>query len=364
MNFVEYFKMGKLGKNIGLPTGLSVLDKAINGIQKRSIIGIAAPPKVGKSKLTDAHFILYPYILAPNADIEWIYFSYEMDRVQKEFAFAVFFLNYYYKIGFYKWKAKTEELTTDYLMGRLKDNSNEPILVSNDIEEKLKEVYVKYIIPLFGEFDEKGKQIKRGKIDFIEAKYTANEMNNYVVNHAKQCGTFITNVNGKFSGYIPNNPNKFTIIITDTLRKIKRDKGQTTKDALDSWISYSVQFRNMCMFTFVHIIHCNRALSDIDRLQYMKEFIHPTGDDVKESGNLSEEADYMLTLFNPNDEKYGIKKHFGLDLFDQQNNLLYPNYRSLHLVESRHTICPMHMQLELVGNIGYYRNLGENTYSI
>lgn len=358
-NFISEFKSGKLGKNIGLSTGLSVLDKAINGIQRRSVIGIAAPPKVGKSKMVNAHFLLYPYLLNPNADINWIYFSYEMDRIQIEFAFAVFFLWYDYAINTYKLNNKSEFITTDYLMGRLKDGDI-PIIVSEEIEAKLKSIYVNRIIPLFGEYDIEGKRLSKGKIDFIETKLTVNQMTNYVVKYAEQNGKLIKDENGAIKSYIPNNPEKFTIIITDTLRKIKKSKEQTeNKQVADAWISDSITLRNLMYFTFIHIIHSNRSLTNMDRLKHMSEYLHVTGDDIKDTGNLSEEADYVLTLFNANDEKYGIRKHFGLDLFDQQGNLLYPDYRSMHLVESRHTICPQHMQLELIGYTGFYKKLGE-----
>lgn len=371
-NFKSAYENGRLGKNIGLPTGLDVLDIAINGLQRRTVIGVAAPPKVGKSKFTNAHFIIYPYLLAPNADIEWIYFSYEMDRVQVEFAFAVFFLWYDFGMNTYKdSNNKTQFITTDYLMGRLKDKlTHKTILVTKEIEDKLKIVYVNRIIPLFGEHDNDGKRISRGKIDFIEAKQTADEMTNYVVAYARQHGEFIyeeyitidgtgKNITAKrLKSYKAKNPNKYTIVITDTLRKIKLAAKQDKKQAADSWIESSILLRNLTAFSFVHIIHCNRNISSVERMNFSKEFLYPTGDDIKETGNLSEEADYVLTLFNPNDEKYNLKRHFGLDLFEN-GNLLYPDYRSLHLVESRHTICPQHMQLELNGATGFYKKLNE-----
>ncbi len=65
--------------------------------------------------------------------------------------------------------------------------------------------------------------------------------------------------------------------------------------------------------------------------------------------NLSEECDYLLTLFNPTDEKYGLDVHFGNVLSD------YPNYRSIHLVESRDTECPMHLAVQMYGNIKHFK---------
>lgn len=369
-NFIKVYLDGRTGQNVGLSTGLSSVNKAINGLQKAVMIAIAAAPKVGKSKFVDGHFILYPYILAPDADIEWIYFSYEMSRIQKEFAFASFFLSNDYDIHTYEWNNKTKTISADYLMGRLKDDNEKAIVVSDEIEAKLKLIYRNRIIPLFGEYSDKGVKLSKGKIDFIEQIGTVNDMCSYIKNYAKEHGTFVEeeyytlDANGTKSkqkrviGYEPKNPKKYTIIITDTVRQINRAKGQDLKQTVDEWIKQSAIIRNITGFSFIQIIHCNRNLATVERMKYMGEFLHPTAEDIKETGNLSEAADYIFTLFNPTDEKYGIRKHFGLELFDQQNNLLYPDYRSLHLVESRHTICPCHMQLELLGNIGCYKQLG------
>ena len=81
----------------------------------------------------------------------------------------------------------------------------------------------------------------------------------------------------------------------------------------------------------------------------MKDKIYPTGEDFKDTGNLSEEADYILTLFNPRDEKFNLEKHFDIELVN------YPNYRSIHLVESRDTECPQHLPMQMYGNINLFK---------
>ena len=46
MNFIETYKQGKEGKNFGWSTGLPTLDQAINGVQRKTTISVAAAPKV------------------------------------------------------------------------------------------------------------------------------------------------------------------------------------------------------------------------------------------------------------------------------------------------------------------------------
>ena len=188
-------------------------------------------------------------------------------------------------------------------------------------------------------------------------------MFHYIMNYADNNGEFIhetytTKENSqqvqkkRIIGYKPKNPKKYTIIITDHIRKVKPESNFTLKQTIDKWISYQVWLRNICGFTFVNIVHTNRDLGDVDKLKFMKDEIYPTSDSVKDSGNLSEESDYVITLFNPSDDKYQITKHFNIPDVHK-----YPNLRSFHLVESRDTECPIHTHLNFVGNLGLFQTL-------
>jgi len=70
---------------------------------------------------------------------------------------------------------------------------------------------------------------------------------------------------------------------------------------------------------------------------------------IKATGNLSEDCDYLLTMMNPNDDKYNLKKHFGMEIKDDSGNELYPNLRTIHLVESRHCKYPQHFKTNMIG---------------
>ena len=373
MNFVTAFKEGKEGKNMGPSTGIAKLDLAMLGVPRKSIIGVAAAPKVGKSKFVDYAFVLSPYLLAPAAtEIDWIYFSYEMDRISKEFNFAAFYFSFDYKIEtfVYPGNGKTYEISSNYLMGKLIDEVTlEPIKILPTHESILKEIYIKRIIPMFGEYDVTGKQIRKGKIDFIEQRENPTGIRNYLLNYAKANGEFLyqnyttLDAAGKkverkrVIGYRPNNPAKYCIIITDTMRKIPPERGFTTKQTVDKMLEYQEEIRNLCHFTFIDIIHLNRSMADVERLKYMKDCLYPTGEDIKDTGNLSEACNYLFTMFNANDDKYNLNKHFGMPLTDRNGKILYPNYRSLHLVESRETFCPRHIRLNMRGSNNQFSEL-------
>lgn len=375
MNLIEEFKKGQLGGNKGLPMGpgLSRLSKAINGVQRARMYGIAAGPKVGKSTFVDYGFVIHPwlYAIAHKIKIEFIYFSFELDRVSKEFDFAVYFIFYDYGIFeielepgvTYTIAGVTHTkipLSPDYLRGRLQDDNGNTIKVNDTVKEALKKVYEDRIIPLFGEYTAEGVRVKKGYITFIEQKDNPTGIYKYLKRHAEKSGRFIYFDSGKVSrvgGYKSDRPDVHTIVIVDHLRKLMLEQGWQMKQTVDKMIEYMVELRNWCGYTFVPIIHTNRSIADIDNLRYAKDELYPSSESVKDTGNLSEDADYLFTLFNPNDEKYKLVKHFGLDLKDSKGNPLYTNLRTFHLVESRHCIYPQHFRAIMEGNVKNFKQL-------
>lgn len=418
MNFRAAFEAGQKGSNKGLPMGegLKTISQAINGIQRGRIYTVGAAPKGGKSTLVDVGFCIEPalYVLNHNAktrasmealstklqattdidtrttlnqeyenlnsqliDLEFIYNSYEIDRVSKEFDFVAHFLNTDFAIyqiflpsgKLYKGN-NFVYLSSAFLKGELEydteipDAPKEIIRVPQDIIEKIKTVYKTRIIPLFGEYNEKGEKVSKGLIKFLEIKDNPTGVRNYLLEYAKENGEFLykqTEKNGqvftRMIGYKPHNPKKYVIIITDHLRKLLPERGFKMKETVDKFSEYAVEFRNTCNFTFVHIIHLNRALSDIGRRQFDDDRLFPQSDDIKETGNLSEDSNYIFTMFNPNDDKFNLTKHFGKTIRRPDKSLLYPFMRTIHLVESRHCVCPQHFRVNMYGDVKKFEPL-------
>lgn len=364
MNFQTHFKEGQAGRNVGLSTGIPALTKAIGGIQKKRIYGIAASPKVGKSTLCDFCFVISPYeeALAKGTldNIDWIYWSLETDRVDKEFKFAAHYFAKDYNIYNFKHKNQLVQISSEYLMGKKIDNDNEYIKVSEEHFEFIKIIYQNRIIPLFGEYDQYGRRLSKGKIELITERDNPTGLRNYLIAYAKKNGQFVYEpyythddkgnkiLKQRIAGYNPTNPEKKIIVITDTLRKLKLERGFQMKQNVDKYLEYQVELRDWCGFTFVDIIHLNRGIAAVERLKYAGEWIYPTGDDLKDTGNLSEDCNVLMTMFNPNDEKYGLDKHMGYELSS------YPNYRSIHIVESRDTECPLHIQTNMFGAVNMF----------
>lgn len=371
MNFIKEFKKGQSGGNKGLPMGegLANLSTALNGVQRGRLYGLAAPPKAGKSTLADTGFLLEPYIysIENNIPVEWIYYSLEIDRVSKEFDVAVFFLHRDFNITHIKLEdGQTKdgideiELNSDYLRGRVLDDEGNIIKVKSRILDALKEVYEKRIVPIFGEFSQEGVQLSEGVVTFIEAKDNPTGIYKYLMYHASKNGKFIHNTSKQYSriiGYNPANPEKHTIVIFDHLRKLILERGWQMKQTVDKMIEYHVELRNWTGYTFVDIIHTNRNMATQERMKFAEDMLYPTSDHIKDTGNLAEDADYVLTMMNPNDDRYKLNKHFGVQIKDRAGNELYPNLRTIHLVESRHCVYPQHFKVNMRGNLKSFEQL-------
>lgn len=381
MNFETALEKGKRGEEQGLSLGKDGLEKlsnALNGVQKGRIITLASGPKVGKSTLVDGGFIIECFLdaIERGVDIEIIYFSFEIDRVSKEFDFAAHFLYRDYGIdhavlptGVKKDGFSTVPISGNYLRGRLMDDDGNVIIIDPDIEKTLIKVYQERIIPLFGKYSPKGRRLSPGLIIFVEHRENPTGLRNKLLAHAEKHGTFEKEVlkkkdrgsYTKYIGYTPNNPNKFTLVVTDHIRKLHLEniggKSATLKQCIDKYSEYCVEIRNICQYSFIHIIHLNRNMADTNRMKYAKDMLYPEPADIKDSGNISEDSDTVITLFNPNDDRYNLSKHFGQAIRDEAGNLLYPNMRTIHIVENRHGDAPQHFRTEMLGNVKYFKKL-------
>lgn len=373
MNFVRELKDGQAGYRMGWTTGIPALDKAIGGIIQKNSYGVAAAPKCGKTRFVNYAFVLSPYLQAEREgrldEIEWVYFSYEIDRVSTEFDFAAFFMHYDYGVSYFTFEGEEFPMSPTYLKGQkykvigVDEKGNEIkrfIPLSEDHNRMLKDIYVRRIIPIFGEYDEDGNKLSTGKIvHYMEVADNPTGMDKFIKWYAAQNGQFIMDnvmINGEVKqiprAWKPANPRKTHIIVCDHIRKPVIERGFTMKQNIDKWLEYSTALRNMCKFVFVNICHSNRGVANTDRLKFAGEWVFPTADDVKDSGNLAEESTVLMTLFNPNDEKYNLTRHFGVELSN------YPNYRSLHITEARYAEnIPAHIQLNMYGGLNLFTPL-------
>ena len=325
---------------------------------------------MGKSTFVDYAFVIHPWLhaqeLGPEIDFRVIYLSFEMDRVTKEFDFAVYFLYHDHQIKGMKLPQGVTyngmggvPLSSDLLRGRVQDDNGNIIKLSEAMQEKMIQVYNERIIPMFGEYNEEGIKIKPGSIIFEEHIENPTGIYNKLLAFAETRGTFryteFTNSEGRTIkiplAYTPNNSNEFIIVIFDTIRKVAPERGFSLKQAVDKMLEYSTIVKKLCGYSFVNIVHANRDLATTSNLTFMKDRLYVTPEMIKDTGNLSEECNHLITLLNPYDDRFNLTTHFGHKLRDMNGTKLYPNLRTVHLVESRQVVYPQHFRVQMEGNI-------------
>lgn len=367
-NFIEEFNKGQRGEAKGIPfgEGLESITMDTSGIHKARIYGVGGPEKSGKSTFTDYAFVIQPYLycLANNIPIDWEYYSFEIDRVSKEFDFITYFLHKDYGVlniklpnGITHKGSNILQLNPEYLRGHLLDDKHNLIKVHEDLKPLIRKTYENRIIPLFGEYASNGIKIRKGVINFKEGRDNPTGVYKDLIAVANREGTITKGGDGMYLSYQPDNPKKIKIVIVDHIRKLHLERGWQLKQTIDKMSEYMVMLRNLLGYTFVPILHTNRNLGSVERLGHFKSGIYPTSSDLKDSGNLGEDCNYLFMTFNPNDDQYALKKHFDMDIRDSKGNILFPNLRSIHLVSSRHGEFPRHYKTNMFGNIKKFEKI-------
>lgn len=357
MDIVEEALKGRQGLNQGLTIGSSKLNEDLAGLCKGSYIGIAAESKVGKTTFVVDQFLLQVWLNNPNQNIKWIFYSFEINRLIMAFKFASYFIL----------KDYDETLSINYLLGRAKDKNKKLLVISDKHLDYLKVIQDKYIKLLFGEYVN-NKQVKEGKIIFFDKIQTPAEINLYLKSVTEKYGvTYYENyevqegtekrIEKKFSKYVSYPDSPHIILIVDHMRKLKKslnNKGGEIKQTIDTMSGILAEYAKDYQFSCIAVIHLNRTSTELERLKFLGEFIFPSGEEIKDSGNLLEDVTDLITLFNPLNPSYRLKKHFGLSL-----EQFHENYRSAHLVAARYASCPNHYRFNFNGAAGIFTDFEE-----
>lgn len=373
MNLKDKYHFLKTQKDTYLSLGDKRLDVHMGGLTRKSMHVIAGSSKSGKSKFTTEHFIIQPYLdnLAKGSpfDLKCAFYSFEMDKETVQFEFAAYFFGYDHGIRYFNYTLSTGEQKTFQISGRylqsnlqvLNNKGNiEKIKVSERHEHILFEIIEKRIEPMFRDY-----------IWFQEKRTNPTGIHKDIWNHMESLGTvhkeeylvkeedpvtkqIVTKTKTKVVGYTPNNPNLFQIIVIDHVRKINKEQNAIMmKQIIDLMSDYAVQLRNLFHVTFAMIVHTNRQVASVERQKHQGDELFPSADDIKDSSNLGEDANFVWTLFNPTDERYALTTHFKKNLKDGKYEFL----RTLHLVEARSAECPAHWAYDFNGAQGHFQPL-------
>jgi hypothetical protein len=311
--FLDIVKDGMLGLNQGLPNCFNKFNTILHNTQRGTYYAVGGLPGSGKSTFVDDNFVLTPYLelLLTQPDklkeVNWNYYSFEMSKNAKRAKWTAYLLNKFYGLN----------VDSSYILGQGK----------NRITEEIYEKVVAINEMMDALFD---------KIRFTQDVLNPTGINKDIFKRALENGTLdkekYVDTNGleaeRITGYTPNNPQDYWIIIIDHVALAKKEQGFDTKSNIDKLSEYAIGWRNLFNATPVPIVQFNKGIASIERRKFDKNELSPTLEDFKDTGNIGQDCNVALGVFNP--IKYNITEYLDYDIGQMPNS-----FRSIHIMKNR-----------------------------
>lgn len=348
-SLMDAVNIGMGGGNKGLHFYSKKLNQWLGGIHP-FYYAISGSPKTGKTSYLDLNFIIGPYLAGEAHLLDYHYFSTEISLIEKQAKIVSV-------LAYIKHKLK---ISSETILGRKMDQYGKPIYLTPQEYNIVKQIYETDIIAIFGEYDVRGTLIRPGFVTFYPGRPTPLELASQVWGIAKANGSIqtqkiTTTVKGQpiertiVTNYTRYNDKK-TMILIDHIRGLGRIG--SPKETVDLMSAHLVDIRNYFKFGAAVIIHANRDQFNTDRIKLNRERLYPSEESIKDSGNVLEDCDCAITLFNPNDDVFAITKHFGFILADFGGK-----YRSAHVIRARNAGCPLHFPLLFEGGVAHFEDI-------
>ena len=323
---------GREGLNKGIPIPFERLRRYLPNIQQKTYYLVGAGTKVGKTSLADDIFFYgaYDHIVANPSEItlDIDYFSFEIDSETKIL------------------KGINRKLWHDY--GLIVDAST---ILSRGEHKCSQEIYDL-------------AKTYRGYFDKMEDMVTVHDMpdnptgiNKYLINKARQHGRIIEkNIQKdptkdpvmRFDKYIPNDPNRYWIIMIDHIALMLEERGYNTKQNIDKMSQYLVQLRNN--FNAIPVVIQQLAFDSESDQRHQAGRLTPTLKDFGDSKYTTRDANVIMTLFSPS--RYNIERFQNYNI-----NRLSNTYRNLEILENRDGEPNVNVGLNFIGECGTFREL-------
>jgi hypothetical protein len=168
---------------------------------------------------------------------------------------------------------------------------------------------------------------------------------------AKRNGT-ISKPNDVEVEYDPYNEDKMVVYILDHIGAVRSERGYSKKKKLDKTSEYMQESRDKFGFMNVAVNQFNRSLGDSLR---RKGTVEPEKQDFKGSGNMYEDADAAVALFNPHE--YHMDTNLGYEIGKFVTTEGFNRYRSAYILKNTYGADNVGFGLNFIGEVGHYRKL-------
>jgi len=319
---------GLSGNNKGIPMGFDRLNNYI-GIRKGMYFLIGGLTGSGKTSFIDDCFVLNPldwYLSKENTSnvkLKIIYRSMERSRVYKlaKWISRKIFIDQGMIVPMEKilgWRGRMTPIEHD-MFKFYEDYINEALEVVTIIDGPENPIGVAKEL--------KEHALKRGKIEQLD------QFNKV---------------------YIPDDPTEITVVIIDHAGKLKLTQTQPTKKAAIDKMSDELSYaRDFYGYTPVVVSQFNRDISNPVRLR--NGDVEPMLEDFKESGQTQDDADVVLSLFDP--VRYKVKDFSGYDtnrMIDEYGNKYF---RSLRILKNSYGPEDVRIGMAFMGEVGIFKEL-------
>lgn len=334
--FLDYVDQGRLGRNEGLHNCFDSFNKYLYNTQRATYYAIGGMPGSGKSGFVDDNFILSPYMFYKKRDgkvnAKWFYYSFEISYMAKRAKWTAYKLWADYKLN----------VDSSYILSK---GGNR---ISQEVYDKVVEVD-QFMDELFDH------------IVFIQDPENPTGVYNTLFKYAENNGTIhyenFVNPDGSSGkrkiGYTPNNPDEHVLAIVDHVGLSKKERGFDTKQNIDKLSEYMITVRNILQYTPILVCQFNKGLSGIERLKLAhsgKLDLAPILEDFKDTGNIGQDCNVALGVFNP--VKYDLQDYAGYDLTRMPDS-----FRSIHLMKNRDGQEYVVKAMHFAGGTGRFREL-------
>lgn len=337
-NFDELEKevqYGMAGRNSGIPIGFEKLNRYI-GIRKRIYTLIGGLTGSGKTSFLDDAYVLNPYDWyiskenTTNIKLKIIYRSMERSRIYKlaKWTSRRIFLDQ----GVYIPMSKLLSWNKD---NKLTSDEHDLFLTVKDYIDGLEEV-----------------------ITIIDGPENPIGIAKQIKEHALKNGR-IEELDEYNKVYIENDSNTITEIIIDTMNLLKPTKEYNTRKAAIDKMSDELRYaRDFLGMSPVVVSQFNREIANPLRIKAGD--VEPQLEDFKESGQTQDDADVVITLFDPS--RYSNvqdKSGYKVDKFTDEYGANY--FRSVRVNKNSFGEDNLRSGMAFMGSTGIFKELPKKT---
>ena len=326
-NFWKEVERGKQGLNEGLPMGFDRLTKVICNVQRGRYDLWGGGTGTGKSSAVLDAYVINPieYILAnPNNRLK-------------------------IRIKYYNLEMATMPLMAKLMARRVFEQSKGKYLLSvNKIFGRGNYRLSAEEDRLLGEAQDYFDKLT-DYVEFVDGSVSPLFVYKDLLALANEVGKVTKKDDGYWS-FRAYDPNLIVVVVIDHIGLITPNKDHmgNKKRAIDDLSEMLIKFRNRCGFSPVVVSQFNRSIEGMDR----KSNAHPDPQlsDFKDSGNPAQDADTVISLFNP--IRHRLNNHNGYDM-----NNYGSFYRGISVLKNRDGMDNVDIAMGFIGAIGKMKEL-------